>query len=126
MLKLRKQHLDAFEAHVVGLFTARVLAHVKAVWAAECTGLGDATVAELVREGIKRAAALGLTSEYDVVRYVDLTFILVKDFEMNPLAMWTRPILADRSLAPTARLDRLYQGMEQQFTFIEKRKGGGA
>lgn len=123
MLKLRSQHLAAFEAHVVNQFTTRVLAHVKAVWPAECDGLGEPTVGELVRDGIKRAAALGLTSECDIVRYVDLTFILVKDFETNPLSMWTRPILADRSLAPTAKLDRLYQGMEQQFSFIEKRKG---
>lgn len=126
MLKLRPQHLAAFEAHVVNQFTARVLAHVRAVWAAECEGLGEAAIGELVREGIKRAAALGLTSEQDIVRYVDLTFILVKDFETNPLSMWTRPILADRSLAPSAKLDKLYQGMEQQFTFIEKRKGGSA
>jgi hypothetical protein len=126
MLKLRPQHLAAFEAHVVNQFATRALAHVKAVWPAETAGLGDAVVGQLVREGIQRAAALGLTSEFDVIRYVDLTFILVKDFETNPLAMWTRPVLADRTLTPTAKLDRLYAGMEQQFALIEKRKGGAA
>ena len=124
MLKLRKEHLVAFETHVVNLFTARVVAHVKAVWPAECGELGDPGVTETVRAAIKRAAALGLTSELDVVRYVDLGFILVKDFETNPLALWTRSILADRVLAPTAKLDRLYQRMEEEFALIEKRKGG--
>ena len=124
MLILRKAHLDAFEVHVVNLFTTRVVAHVKAVWPAECAELGDPGVMGMVQAAIKRAAALGLTSELDVVRYVDLGFILVKDFETNPLALWTRSILADRVLAPTAKLDRLYQRMEEEFALIEKRKGG--
>lgn len=124
MLKLRKQHLDAFEAQKVALFTTRVVAHVKAVWPTECGELGDAAVASSVQSAIKRAVACGMISEYDVVRFVDLTFILASDFDTNPLAMWVRPILADRTLAPTAKMDRLYQQMETEFALIEKRLAG--
>jgi len=124
MFKLRKEHLEAFEAQVVKLFTARVVAHVKAVWPAECAELGEPAVLDTVSGGIQRAAALGLVSEHDVVRFVDLSFILAKDFATNPLAGWVRPILADRALAPAAKLDRLYQRMEEEFALIEKRKGG--
>ncbi len=88
----------------------------KAVGQAARTLVGSA-----VQGAIKRAVACGLTSEYDVVRFVDLTFILAGDFDTNPLAMWTRPILADRTLAPSARMDRLYQRMEEEFASIEKR-----
>ena len=122
MLKLRKEHLDAFEAQVVSLFASRVVAHVKTIWPAECGELGDAGVAEAVRSAIQRAAALGLSSEYDVVRFVDLTFILAKDFDTNPLARWTGAILSDRTLSPTAKIDRLYQRMEEEFALLEKRK----
>lgn len=124
MLKLRKQHLDAFEAQIVNSFAARVVAHVKAVWPAECEELGPAALAEMVTGTIRRGAALGLSAELDLVRFVDLGFILAKDFETNPLAAWTRPILADRTLAPDAMIDRLYQRMEEEFALIEKRKGG--
>jgi hypothetical protein len=123
MFKLRKEHLEAFETQVVKLFAARVQAHVKAVWPAECGELGDTLLAETVGTAIQRAAALGFSTEYDVIRFVDLAFILSKDFETNPLAAWTRPIFADRSLAPSARMERLYQRMEEEFTLIEKRKG---
>lgn len=123
MFKLRKQHLDAFEAQKTILFTTRVIAHVKAVWPIECAELGDGAVADTVQGAIKRAVALGLSTEHDMVRFVDLTFLLATDFDTNPLAAWTRPILADRSLAPQARMDRLYQRMEEEFTIIEKRKG---
>jgi hypothetical protein len=122
MFKLRKEHLAAFEAQVVSLFAARVIAHVKAVWAAECAELGDPVVAEIVRGAIQRGAALGLSNEFDIVRFVDLAFILAKDFDTNPLAAWTRPILADKTAAPAARLDKLYQRMEEEFALIEKRK----
>ena len=124
MLRLRKEHLAAFEAHVVNLFISKVVAHVKAVWAAECAELGDPTVEEIVRAAIQRGAALGLSTEYDLVRYVDLSFILAKDFETNPLAAWTRVVLVDRLLAPRSKLDRLYQRMEEEFALIEKRRSG--
>ena len=124
MLKLRKEHLDAFEAQVVNLFTTRVIAHLKAVWPAECGELGEAGVNETAKTAIQRAASLGLSNEFDIVRFVDLAFILARDFETNPLSSWTRPILADRTLTPTAKVDRLYQRMELEFAAIEKRKTG--
>ncbi len=124
MFKLRKEHLDAFEAQVVKLFTARLLAHLKAVWPAECKELGEAPLAELVRKAIQRAAALGLSSEYDVARFIDLFFLLGTEFETNPLAGWTRPILTDPALQPTARMDMLYLRMEDEFNLIEKRRRG--
>lgn len=124
MFKLRKEHLAAFEAQVVNLFASRVVGHVKAVWPAECGELGDAAVAELVRGAIQRAAALGLSAELDIVRFVDLSFILAKDFDSNPLAGWTRPILADKGAPAATRLDKLYQRMEEEFALIEKRKAG--
>ena len=122
MLRLRKEHLAAFEAHVVNLFVARVTAHIKAVWPAECQELGDPALSEMVRNGIQRGATLGLSTEHDLVRYVDLSFLLTKDFEPNSLAAWTRPILADRMRPPRAKLDRLYQQMDEELTLIEKRK----
>jgi len=126
MFKLRQQHLEAFAAQKINAFTARVIAHVKAVWPADCTELGDAGVAEMVSGAIKRGAALGLLAEMDLVRYVDLGFILVKDFEKHSLAMWTRPILADPKMDPAAKLDFLYKKMDDEFALIERRKGGKA
>ncbi len=126
MLKLRKEHIEAFEAQVTSLFATRVIAHVKAVWPAECAELAEPAVKDTVKTAIQRAASLGLSNELDIVRFVDLAFILARDFETNPLASWTRSILVDRTLAPSAKVDRLYQRMEQEFAAIEKRKGGKA
>ena len=124
MFKLRKEHLAAFEAQVISLFASRVIGHVKAVWAGECGELGDPAVTEIVRGAIQRGAALGLSTELDIVWFVDLAFILAKDFDTNPLAAWTRPILADKTAVPAARLDKLYHRMEEEFALIEKRKTG--
>jgi hypothetical protein len=124
MFKLRKEHLAAFEAQVVSLFASRVVAHVKAVWPGECGELGEAAVVEIVRGAIQRGAALGLSTELEIVRFVDLAFILAKDFDANPLAAWTRPILADKTTPPAERLNKLYQRMDEEFALIEKRKAG--
>ncbi len=121
MFKFRQQHLEAFEAQATKLFTARVIAHVKSVWPAESAELGEAVTAEIVRSAVGRATLAGFSTEYDVVRYVDLAFLLGTDFDTNPRVVWTRPILADRSLAPTAKMDKLYQRMETEFALIEKR-----
>jgi hypothetical protein len=121
MFKFRQQHLDAFEVHVVALFTVRALAHVKAVWPAETAELGDEATEKIVRSALQRATLFGFSSEYDVIRFVDLAFLLGTDFDTNHGVVWTRPILADRSLAPTAKMDKLYQRMETEFALIEKR-----
>src|SRR5262245_14362047 len=98
MLKLRKEHLEAFEAQAVSLFAERVLAHVKAVWPVESADLGDDILRSAVRAAIQRAGTLGLSGEYDIVRFVDLSFILATDFETNPLSIWTRAIMVDKTL----------------------------
>ena len=123
MLRLRKEHLDAFETQVITLFAMRVVAHVKAVWPGEAAELGEGTLLSIVQSAIRRAGILGLTAEFDVVRFVNLYFILAADFETKPLSMWTRPIFVDKTLAPVAKLDRIYQRMEDEFTLIEKRRG---
>jgi len=123
MFRLRKEHLAAFEAHVVNLFLVRLTTHVKTVWPAECSELGEVALGEMVRAAVQRGSALGLSTEHDIARYVDLSFILAKDFETHPLAGWARGILADRLLSPRMKLERLYQRMDEEFTSIEKRKG---
>lgn len=122
MLRLRKEHLAAFEAHAVSLFVSRLVAHAKAVWPAECQELGEPALAEIVRHAIQRGSALGFYAEHDVVRYADLYFLLANDFETNPLAAWSRPILADRTRSPHDKLERLYQQMDHELALIEKRQ----
>jgi|SRR6266850_4918821 len=124
MLKLRKEHLDAFEAQAISLFANRVVAHVKSVWPDESAELEDSVLRSLVQTAIHRAGMLGLSSEYDIVRFADLCFILAADFETNPLSIWTRGILVDKTLSPTAKLDRIYQRMQDEFALIERRRGG--
>jgi len=85
--------------------------------------LEDSVLRSMVQTGIQRAGILGLSSEYDIVRFVDLSFILAADFETNPLSIWTRPILVEKTLSPMAKLDRIYQRMQDEFTLIEKRRG---
>ncbi len=109
---------------MVKRFARRLVTHLKAVWPAECAELGDSALDEIVNNATKRAASFGLSAEYDIVRYMDLTFLLGKDFETNPLAAWTRPILGDPSLAPAAKMDRVYERMELKLAAIEKRKRG--
>jgi hypothetical protein len=123
MLKLRKEHLDAFEVQAIALFANRVLAHIKSVWPEQSAELTDPVLRSTIQTAIQRAATLGLTTEYDVARFVNLSFILAADFETNPLSIWTRPFITDKTLAPVAKLDRIYQRMEDEFTLIEKRRG---
>ena len=122
MLKLRKEHLEAFEVQAISLFANRVFAHVKAVWPEQCAELGEPVIRATVQAAIQRAGMLGLLSAYDIARFVDLYFILAADFETNPLSIWTRPFIADKTLSPPAKLDRIYQRMEDEFTLIEKRR----
>jgi len=105
------------------LHRARVVAHVKAVWPAECAELGDPAVADTVSGLIQRAAAPRPCQRVGSGPLVDLAFILAGNFDTNPLAAWTRPISHGSKAGSVREAGPALPRMEEEFALIEKRKG---
>ena len=95
-------------------FECRVFAHLTRVFPLPCKDLGEEAVRKRVRAGIASAAGYGITSEYDVVRYVDLMFILAEDFDKAPNLSWAARILTAEQLHPKEKMDGLYERLSKE------------
>lgn len=107
---IRKDQIDAFKEQMAQGFEERLIAHVREAFGARAGTLDDAGLGEEVRYGIGRARDHGMETEREVARFVDLMWLLRRDFDTSPETAWTRPILADKSSSAENRLRRLYAG----------------
>ncbi len=104
MLVLREQQVRALARAVLPQWIAK---HLKQFFPVECAALGEPGLRERVREGIARALSHGFETEVHISQYVDLMFAFGADFDTDPALSWPQPILADRTLAPAVRIERL-------------------
>jgi hypothetical protein len=92
---LRRQSRASFEA--------QVLAHLRKHLAERVAGLSEMQLIERIREGVTRAATYGLESPRQVVCFIDTTFLLGRDFDLNPVHAWAQKTLASKALQPSDR-----------------------
>jgi hypothetical protein len=91
-------------------FAERLMAHVRKVFPDECAKLGEPALRQRVEAGIARAEEHGFTAERDVVRFVDVRFLLGDEFEARSRTSWAAAILEDHRPheLPSTRMDRLW------------------
>jgi hypothetical protein len=104
-MQIQDRQADAFQAEQFKRFEGRALAHVRRAFPGPCRSMGEAGTRQEVRHDVGRAFALGIVNERDVMAYVDLAFILGRDFDAH--VPWAGPILRDEAFPPDDRLRRL-------------------
>jgi len=104
---LRKEHLDAFALAAREGFEDRTAAHLQSRFPQECEELGEEEVRERIREGIERAGRYDIHAEKDVATFIRYMFGLAPDFDTSRKFEWVGPILRDKELSPTERLDKI-------------------
>jgi hypothetical protein len=65
---------------------------------------------------VTAAGDYGVRKEYDVVRYIDLMFVLAEDFDKSRDWAWAGRILGDEALGPTTKMDRLYERAQKELS----------
>ncbi|UCE58244.1 MAG: hypothetical protein JSU63_12465 [Phycisphaerales bacterium] len=113
-MKLRAEQMDVFSAHAESQFEKRVVSHLQTHFPDKCRKLGRGGVLESVKRGIARARAYDITTEYDVARFIDLTFRLSQDFDTSKETPWAGEILNDPDVPPWSRMDELWNRAESE------------
>jgi hypothetical protein len=104
-------HQEAiFRARGLAELRATLTAQVRAAFPAQCAGLDAEALQALVADGMRRAAAHGLTLDRDLGTYVDLMIVFGPSFEDDPGCPWARPLLDATHLSPSARLKASFEG----------------
>jgi hypothetical protein len=114
MLVIREEQVQVLSEYMRKSFEDRTLVHLKRFWPERCEAAGDDAVRQSIRDGIRRARGHGMSSEYDLARFIDLMYGLGMDFD----ASWAGKYLANEELSPRARLDALYEAIERDSTTI--------
>src|SRR5438132_13371033 len=113
MLTIRKEQEEVLAGYMAKNFQERIVKHVKRFWPEQCRALGDEQVRESVRTGLARARGYGMSTEYDLARYIDLMYWLGTDFDTGPSFPWAVQILPNTSIAARAGMDKLYHTAEE-------------
>ena len=100
----------AFREHGLASLRETLMAHVRACFPAECEELDAAALQALVEDGMRRAAAHGLSLDRDIGTYVDLLVVFGPDFEHDPRFPWARPLIEATHLSPSARIQASFEG----------------
>lgn len=108
MLIIRSQQIDSMAEGRWADFERRLAIHVAEVLPAEATALGPGGLAAAIGRHVQAARSMGLDTERDVARYVDLFIALGAAPGGVPLDGWLGPILGDEDEAPGVRLSRAY------------------
>ncbi|WNG56715.1 hypothetical protein F0U59_19610 [Archangium gephyra] len=67
----------------------------------------DAELLGFIRLGINRARVHGVTTEADVLRYLDYMVIYGQEFDTEPATSWAGEILCSQELSGTEKMDRI-------------------
>jgi hypothetical protein len=108
MLHIRREQSEVLARAVAGRFTERAVDHVRRCWPRESASLGEDGLRNRVDKGIERAAIYGVRAERDVIRFIDLTFLLAPDFDTSSSAPFAREALTRPGLQPGVRVDLVW------------------
>lgn len=104
----------------------RAKQHLLSCFPNECEQLGEAGLEEFVRYGIKRARAHGFESEYDILRYLNLSVVLGSDFDEDESYPWAAEILSSDEFSARTRMDLLTEMATQELSTPEDEAKGAA
>lgn len=115
-LRIRGKQMEAFRSVAEADFVARTAEHLRAEHADAPVRLPEGELAlseipeerllELVRRGVERARAYGMTWESSITAFVVLTFVVAPNFDQHPVI---RHVLADPDVPADTRLDGLWE-----------------
>ena len=113
LLSIRAAQMAAFSQNQVQKFEDWMCAHARKFFPKQCSKFSEAQLRELIEDGIKRAAAHGITSERDVCKFIDLMIVFGREFDTKSGPAWAAEILA-RNNEPAAKITGLYAAATQR------------
>jgi hypothetical protein len=108
MLMIRKEQLDTLARAEAEKFEEWMHVHLKRFFPQQYETIGEPGVREVIRYAIVRAGTYGLTSKCDVCKYIDLTILFGRDFDLDLQFPWARDILRTQEV-PEVKIQDLWE-----------------
>jgi hypothetical protein len=107
MLKLRPEQVQAFTDSAWNRFETGAIRHLRQIFPTAVASQSDSQIRQRVRDCVPRAGRYGLTTEYQVLCFVDATYLLGESFDSNPDDARLGALLTDGILLPHDRANAL-------------------
>ena len=107
MLVIRNEQIDELAKRSRTQFVEEMVSHWKTNFAKQVAGASDDALRKRVEGGIVKAEASGITTRYDVRRYLEFAVTHGDDFEVARRTAWAGTILRDESLTGTEKMNRI-------------------
>ncbi len=105
MLLIRETQMQVLSSFRRGAFIERCEVHLTTNFAC-CAAMSPRELRTMVEQGTARALSYGIDAERDVCKFLNLTVVLGRDFDLR--FQWARKTLASNA-GPRLRLSRLYE-----------------
>ena len=104
MFVMRNRHLESFSKSAAETFEDRMVGQLHARFPVECSELGDESVRQRIRDGMKRAPTYEICTERDVAHFIRLMFGIRPDFDTSRKTAWAKEIVSDTQVSASQRL----------------------
>jgi len=122
-LVLRREQVAVLADYCRDAFKQRLLRHLREVFPDETEEMPDPLLWKQVQPAMEKAGKYDIQTEYDVVRFVDLTFLLGPDFDSSPEAPWAGEILRDQQLNGAQKTDALWRRVQEDLARAAEMSG---
>ena len=96
MLVIRNEQMKALSEVMLKGFEDGMVRYLEKRFPQNCSPKDEPAVRESIQKGIERAREYGITTEYDIARYIELMYLFSEDFDTNHATPWANPMLMDR------------------------------
>jgi hypothetical protein len=112
MFTIRKEQMEALEAHMRERFIEKTLAQVGEVFPEASQRQGPKVLRALIENGLETAAKYQVLGEREVILFVDLMMELGPDFLQQPKYKWIETTLQNPDFNESQKLDVIYTRLE--------------
>jgi hypothetical protein len=109
MLVIRKAQMDEFAKYELKRFEDHMVIHLREKLSEKVKDISEDMLRSTVQKGISDSEKYGIKSEDDVERYIDLMFILGRDFDTAESSAWAGEVLKEEAMSPEERLDKILE-----------------
>jgi len=111
MLVIRKAQMDVFGIYELKRFEDHMVLHLREKLSEDVKDIPEDILRNTIQKGISDSDKYGIRYEDDVERYIDLMFILGRDFDTAENSGWAGEVLKEEAMSPEERLDRIFELM---------------
>jgi hypothetical protein len=109
MFVIRKDQQRVLAETVTKKFVMRVERHLNKIWPQKCNEMGAEAVQQSIWRAIDEAKYFGVSTERNVVRYLDLIYSYDWGAYAKNSPSWVTDILHDSDLTGDEKIDQIYQ-----------------